>query len=193
MARNREFDLFENDRKGPMWFSTSCDLEEAKYQAQRRADDSRHECFVLCLMDDSMEVARAFPSGPPSLAPPAPSTRLSRDHLMLTGLQSRERSHPYPPTLCARLPRHTRTRSRLTLHGACPPAPRRASRRLTTKAAPTARRPGPRRRTGWWLPLPACAFAGRARGPTRCSASSRCHRTACRWVCQWVCQRMRRT
>ena len=56
-----EFALFEDDGKDPMWRAIFPDLDEAKRQAQGRADDSGHECFVFCLTN-FIEVARSFPS-----------------------------------------------------------------------------------------------------------------------------------
>jgi len=58
---DHQFGLFQDNDGGPVWRAFFVDLDEAKRNAQKLADDERHEFFV-CRFEDSSEVARLFPS-----------------------------------------------------------------------------------------------------------------------------------
>jgi len=61
VAEELQFALFQDDERGPLWRAPFTDLDEAKRQAQRFADDEGHEFFVYSFKSYT-EVMRVFPS-----------------------------------------------------------------------------------------------------------------------------------
>jgi hypothetical protein len=61
MAHDHQFGLFQDDEGGPVWRASFVDLDEAKRNARRLADEERREFFV-CRFEDHSEVARVFPA-----------------------------------------------------------------------------------------------------------------------------------
>ena len=61
MAYDHQFGLFQDDAGGPLWRASFADLDEAKRNAQRFADEEGQEFFVT-RFEDYSEVARLFPS-----------------------------------------------------------------------------------------------------------------------------------
>jgi hypothetical protein len=61
MAYDHQFGLFQDDMGGPLWRASFADLDEAKRNARRLADEEKREFFVY-RFEDSSEVARVFPS-----------------------------------------------------------------------------------------------------------------------------------
>jgi hypothetical protein len=55
------FDLFQDGEDGPLWRRSFADLDGAKRNARRLADEERQEFFVR-RFEDSSEIARVFPS-----------------------------------------------------------------------------------------------------------------------------------
>jgi hypothetical protein len=64
MAFDPRFDLFRQDEKGALWYASFAELDNAKRQAQKMADQAGYEFFVFDCETVS-EVARAFPSRHP--------------------------------------------------------------------------------------------------------------------------------
>ena len=62
MPNDQQFGVFKDDGQGPMWRKSFATLDEARFHAQRFADDEGHEFFVYSFKDYS-EIARSFPSG----------------------------------------------------------------------------------------------------------------------------------
>ena len=60
MAYDHQFGLFQDDAGGPVWRASFADLDDAKSNARRLADEERQEFFV-CRFEDHSEVARVFP------------------------------------------------------------------------------------------------------------------------------------
>jgi hypothetical protein len=58
---DHQFGLFQDNEGGPFWRAFFVDLDDAKRNAQKFADDERQEFFV-CRFEDSTEVARLFPT-----------------------------------------------------------------------------------------------------------------------------------
>jgi hypothetical protein len=69
MAHDNQFGLFQDDAGGPLWRASFDDLDEAKRNAQRFADEERQEFFIY-RFEDYSEVARLFPSRMKPLAQP---------------------------------------------------------------------------------------------------------------------------
>ena len=61
MPYDFQFWLFQDGGDGPLWRASFDDIDHAKRQAQRLADEERHEFFVFCFRFFT-EVARAHPS-----------------------------------------------------------------------------------------------------------------------------------
>jgi hypothetical protein len=61
MPYDHQFGLFQDDACGPLWRASFADLDEAKRNAQKFADEERQEFFVY-RFEDYSEVARLFPS-----------------------------------------------------------------------------------------------------------------------------------
>ncbi|MGO8815349.1 MAG: hypothetical protein ACLQVG_11910 [Terriglobia bacterium] len=62
MSPQLQFVLFQDDKDRTLWRGSFADLEAAKHNAQRLADEECQEFFVRRFADSS-EVARLFPSG----------------------------------------------------------------------------------------------------------------------------------
>ena len=60
MAHDQKFGLFQDDEGGPVWRASFADLDEAKRNARKLAEEERQEFFV-CRFEDHSEVARVFP------------------------------------------------------------------------------------------------------------------------------------
>jgi hypothetical protein len=61
MSPNFHFVLFQDYEDTPVWRGSFADLEAAKRNAQKLADEERHEFFV-CEYGDYGEIARLLPS-----------------------------------------------------------------------------------------------------------------------------------
>ena len=61
MASDHQFGLFQDDEGGPLWRASFADLDEAKRNARKLADEERREFFV-CRFEDYSEAARVFPT-----------------------------------------------------------------------------------------------------------------------------------
>lgn len=61
MVLDAQFDLFRQDDKGPLWQASFANLDDAKRQARKLADEQGYEFFIFDYSTAS-EVARAFPS-----------------------------------------------------------------------------------------------------------------------------------
>jgi hypothetical protein len=61
MVFDVQFDLFRQDDQGPLWQASFAQLDEAKCEARKLADEQECEFFVFDYSTAS-EVARAFPS-----------------------------------------------------------------------------------------------------------------------------------
>lgn len=61
MSPDLLFDLFQDGEDGRLWRKSFADLDEAKRNAQRFADEERQEFFVR-RFEDCSEIARVFPS-----------------------------------------------------------------------------------------------------------------------------------
>jgi hypothetical protein len=61
MASDHQFGLFQDDEGGPLWMASFADLDEAKRNARKLAEEERQEFFVRRFEDHS-EVARVFPT-----------------------------------------------------------------------------------------------------------------------------------
>jgi hypothetical protein len=61
MASDHQFGLFQDDAGGPLWRASFADLDEAKRNARRLADEERRDFFV-CRFEDYSEIARMFPT-----------------------------------------------------------------------------------------------------------------------------------
>jgi hypothetical protein len=61
MAYDHQFGLFQDDAGGPLWRASFADLDEAKRNARKLADEERQEFFVR-RFEDYSEIARVFPS-----------------------------------------------------------------------------------------------------------------------------------
>jgi hypothetical protein len=79
VAHENRFGLFQDDEDGSLWRGSFDDLDEAKRNARKLADEERREFFVRSFEDNS-EIARAFPSRGGSPKPkedfPTPSPHL---------------------------------------------------------------------------------------------------------------------
>jgi len=61
VADDHQFGLYQDDSDGPRWRASFCDLDEAKRNAQKFADEEGQEFFVY-RFEDYSEVARVFPT-----------------------------------------------------------------------------------------------------------------------------------
>jgi hypothetical protein len=61
MAHDQKFGLFQDDEGRPLWRASFADLDEAKRNARKLAEEERQEFFV-CRFEDYSEVARVFPT-----------------------------------------------------------------------------------------------------------------------------------
>jgi hypothetical protein len=61
MPHDQKFGLFQDDEGGPLWRASFADLDEAKRNARKLAEEERQEFFV-CRFEDYSEVARMFPT-----------------------------------------------------------------------------------------------------------------------------------
>jgi hypothetical protein len=61
MAYDHQFGLFQDDAGGSLWRASFADLDEAKRNARKLADEERQEFFVR-RFEDYSEIARVFPS-----------------------------------------------------------------------------------------------------------------------------------
>lgn len=60
VRNDHQFGLFQDGEDGRLWRKSFADLDEAKRNARKLADEERQEFFV-CRFEDYSEIARVFP------------------------------------------------------------------------------------------------------------------------------------